>query len=288
MLTLKDPNTVLAIVAESSNKFITGLADLKPTEWEIPSKCHQWAVKDVSSHTLAIDGFLLNSLSRAIEGDGNPTEGMPNPGTGNARSMADGIASRAIQISETAFPKLEQLLDTLSNMEWDLINAFQNIASENWHIPAYHPAGKFSPYLLLKMKLLELVIHSWDIFSSLNSSYKMQNSEAKLLCEVWKEPNISNWLYTPDLEQIDPTTIDFCFDDSEALRIQTWRGSLHIFDRPIEKATETITTVETTYQDFALLITARGNIHEAYDSNVISVTGDKAKLDSFHKWFRGS
>ena len=288
MLNLKDPYTLLAIVAESSNKFITGLSDLKSTEWEIPSKCHQWAVKDVSSHTLAIDGFLLNSLSRAIEGDGNPTEGMPNPGTGNARSMADGIASRAIQISETAFPKLEQLLDTLSNMEWDLINVFQTIASENWHIPAYHPAGKFSPYLLLKMKLLELVIHSWDIFSSLDSSYKMQNSEAKLLCEVWKEPNISNWLYTPDLEQIDPITIDFCFDDSEALRIQTWRGSLHIFDRPVEKANETITTVETTYQDFALLITARINIHEAYNSNLISVTGDKANLDSFHKWFRGS
>jgi hypothetical protein len=154
-----NPNTLLDIVAESSNKFITGLSDLKSSEWEIPSKCHQWAIKDVSSHILAIDGFFLNSLSRAIEGDGNPTEGMPNPGTGNARSMADGIASRAIQISETAL-----LLDTLSNMEWDLINVFQNIALDNWHIPAYHPAGKSSPYLLLKMKLLELVVHSWDIF----------------------------------------------------------------------------------------------------------------------------
>ena len=283
-----NPNTLLDIVAESSNKFITGLSDLKSSEWEIPSKCHQWAIKDVSSHILAIDGFFLNSLSRAIEGDGNPTEGMPNPGTGNARSMADGIASRAIQISETAFPKLEQLLDTLSHMESNLINVFQNIALEEWHIPAYHPADKSSPYLLLKMKLLELVIHSWDIFSSLNPSYKMQYEEAKILCEVWKEPNLANWLYTPDSDQIEPTTIDFQFDGNEALRIQTWRGSLHIFDRPVEKANETITTVETTYQDFALLITARINIHEAYNSNLISVTGDKANLDSFHKWFRGS
>ncbi len=288
MLTPKDPNTLLAIVAESSNTFITGLSNLKSSEWETPSKCHQWAIKDVSSHALAIDGFFLNSLSRAQEGDGNPTEGMPNPGTGNARSMAGGIASRAIQISETGFPKLDQLLDTLSNMEWDLINVFQNIALENWHIPAYHPAGKSSPYLLLKMKLLELVIHSWDIFSSLNPSYKIQNEEAKILCEVWKEPDISTWLYTPDLEQIDPTTIDFYFDDHEALRIQTWRGSLNIFDRPTEKLSGAVTTVETTYQDFALLITARRNIHEAYDSNLISVVGDKASLDSFHKWFRGS
>ena len=283
-----NPNTLLDIVAESSNKFITGLSDLKSSEWEIPSKCHQWAIKDVSSHILAIDGFFLNSLSRAIEGDGNPTEGMPNPGTGNARSMADGIASRAIQISETAFPKLEQLLDTLSHMESNLINVFQNIALEEWHIPAYHPADKSSPYLLLKMKLLELVVHSWDIFSSLNPSYKMQNEEAKILCEVWKEPNIANWLYTPDPDQIEPTTIDFWFDGNEALRIQTWRGSLHIFDRPTEKSTEAITTVETTYQDFALLITARKNIREAYSTNLISVAGNKESLDSFHKWFRGS
>ena len=36
------------------------------------------------------------------------------------------------------------------------------------------------------------------------------------------------------------------------------------------------------------LITARKNIYEAADSNLIAVSGDKSKISDFHNWFRGS
>ena len=284
----KNPQLILKAVEECSEKFVDGISILGSSDWELPSKCHQWAIKDIYSHTLAINGFFLNSISRSIQGDGNPSEGMPNPGTGNARSMSEGIASRAIQISETAFPKLSQLIDTVKGMESNLITLFQNVESTNWHSLAYHPAGKFSPYLLLKMKLMELVLHCWDIFSSLDPLYNIPDKEAKLLCEVWKDSNITNWFYTADENQIEPITLDFCFEDQQGLRIQTWRGSLNIFDRPSSISTKEITTIQTTYQDFALLITARKNIYEAADKNLITISGDNAKISNFHNWFRGS
>lgn len=284
----KNPQLILETVEECSKRFIDDISFLDSSDWEVPSRCHQWAVKDIYSHTLAINGFFLNSISRAMQGDGNPSEGMPNPGTGNARSMAEGIASRAIQISETAFPTISQLVDTLKSMESNLMTLFRNVEPANWDVLAYHPAGKFSPYLLLKMKLMELVLHYWDIFSVLDPLYQISEKEAKLLCEIWKDPTITNWLYTPDQDQIEPMTLDFCFGDHQGLRIQTWRGSLNIFDRPSKENAEGITTIETTYQDFALLITARKNIYEAADSNLISVLGNKSNISDFHNWFRGS
>ena len=284
----ENPQLILETVEECSKRFVNDISLIESSDWEIPSKCHQWAIKDIYSHTLAINGFFLNSISSAIQGDGTPSEVMPNPGTGNARSMAEGIASRAIQISETAFPTISQLVDTVKSMESNLITLFQNIESANWHSLAYHPAGKFSPYLLLKMKLMELVIHYWDIFSPLDPMYQIPEKEAKLLCEICKDPNITNWFYTQDEKQIEPITLDFCFEDQQGLRIQTWRGSLNIFDRPLSKNTDEITTIETTYRDFALLITARKNIYEAADSNLIAVSGDKSKISDFHNWFRGS
>ena len=288
MTDIMNLDPILNVVKESSSKFIREMSELEPEAWEIPSRCHQWAIKDICSHTLAIDGFFLNSITRSIAGDGNPSEGMPNPGTGNAQSMAPGIASRAIQISETAFPDVKQLLSTMTNMESNLIEVFQNLSPQNWHIPAYHPAGQFSPYLFLKMKLMEIVIHSWDIFSSIDPSYQIRNDEAQLLSEVWKESKITSWFYTPDQEQTEPVTIDFNFDDNQCLRVQTWRGTLNIFEQPFKKITPPVTTVETTYQDFALMVTARKNIHEAYNINEISVSGDISTLEDFHKLFRGS
>ena len=284
----KNLSLILETVEECSDRFLDDISSIGSSDWEVPSRCHQWAIKDIYSHTLAINGFFLNSLTRAIQGDGNPSEGMPNPGTGNARTMAEGIASRAIQISETAFPTISQLVDMLKSMESNLIALFKSIEPGDWNVLAYHPAGKFSPYLLLKMKLMELVMHYWDIFSSLDPLYEIPEKEAKLLCEIWKDPNLTNWFYTPDEEQMEPITLDFCFEDQQGLRIQTWRGSLNIFDLPSPDNTEGITTIETTYQDFALLITARKNIYEAADSNLISISGDKSNISDFHNWFRGS
>ena len=77
----ENPQLILETVEECSKRFVNDISLIESSDWEITSKCHQWAIKDIYSHTLAINGFFLNSISRAIQGDGNPSEGMPNPGT---------------------------------------------------------------------------------------------------------------------------------------------------------------------------------------------------------------
>ncbi len=82
------------------------------------------ATKDVVSHMIATTGFFLNSVTRAIRGDGLPPEGAPNPGVGSAATMGAGIASRAIQISETDFQNYNSMLRTLGSIESDITENF--------------------------------------------------------------------------------------------------------------------------------------------------------------------
>ena len=54
-------------------------------------------------------------------------KGQPNPGSANSQSMAAGIASRAIQISETALPNNSELINVLFEMETSLFDVFRSI-----------------------------------------------------------------------------------------------------------------------------------------------------------------
>ena len=87
-----------------STDLLNELSSIPCEAWEIPSHCHMWAVKDVVSHMIAVDGFFINSLARSLQGDSLPPEGMPNPGTSTALSMAGGISSRAVSYTHLTLP----------------------------------------------------------------------------------------------------------------------------------------------------------------------------------------
>ena len=51
------------------------------------------------------------------------------------------------------------------------------------------------------MSLIELILHTWDINSALDSSYEITFDESQIINQIWVNPEISNWLYTPDETQ---------------------------------------------------------------------------------------
>ena len=134
--------------------------NLTPEQFEQKSKCHQWAIKDIGSHLIATNGFAINSIQRCFQGDYLPAEGQPNPGSANSQSMAAGIASRAIQISETALPNNSELINVLFEMETSLFDVFRSINEHQWELPAYHPIAKFS----LEAHLIRLIENNLATF----------------------------------------------------------------------------------------------------------------------------
>jgi len=260
---------------------------LSQEDWEAPSRCHMWAVKDVASHMVATFGFFLNSVTRSIGGDGLPPEGSPNPGTADARNMAEGIASRAIQISETDLNNSQDLLRALSGLESELLHTLKSLSDEQWYLPAYHPSNKVSNRGILSWKLLETSIHSWDSLNALDNSYEVDQTAAVLLKEVWTSPQINRWFTSPNLEVLDPVTIGVDFGSIEGLKIISWEGNLEIIQSEASQPNvDAVISVNPSL--FSLLITARANLETAILDGRVSISGNRSATQWFHTWFRGT
>lgn len=283
---MKNLDSKITLFKKLSNELLQAFGNLTPEQFEQKSKCHQWAIKDIGSHLIATTGFAINSIQRSVQGDYLPAEGQPNPGSANSQSMAAGIASRAIQISETDLPNNSELINVLFEMEKSLLNVFLSIDENQWELPAYHPIAKFSPQLFLDISLIELILHSWDINSALNSNYEINSEESKIINQIWLNPEINNWLYTPDETQESELVCDINL--SEPLRIITWRDQIVISEIPSNSNLVPNATIEVRENDFPLLISARDNIEIAIEQNRAEISGEKDIIYRFHQWFKGT
>ena len=286
---LVNPNTdkILSAVKYQSKCLIEGLDKLTPNQWDSPSRCHMWAIKDVVSHLVAINGFFLNSINQSLEGVFLPSHGMPNPGTGNAAEMSDGIASRAIQMSETTLSRQTDAMDALTHLEDVLITTWQQLDETQWDMPAYHPVNQLSPNLILELKLMEIILHSWDIFNSIDTTYQISKQNGILLCDVWKNEVLNRWLFTPDPSQHDPIQIELKLGTTKSMQLITYDSNLILTDQ-YENGDSTDTVINISPENLALVITARNNIEDLLDTKQAHIEGIKDKAQLFHHWFRGS
>ena len=278
---------ILGTVERLSSDMLCRFDNLTQADWDAPSRCHMWLVKDVGSHMAQAFGFYLNMVTRSIEGNGMPPEGMPDPGIADARSFADRLASRAIQISETDLTTTKALMDRLSDLESRLLDTWRSLSDEQWALPAYHPVNRVSPRGILYWKLLETSIHCWDAVNAVDDSYEVDGGAAALLREVWKNSEINRWFKTPDPEQVNPATLDVDLGDSPGLRIISRSENLEIIDRP-EDQSNADAVISADPSLFALLITARADLGTAVQSGRASVAGDQNAVRWFNTWFRGS
>ena len=277
----------LSTVEDLTTEVLHKLQGLSSQEWEAPSRCHMWAIKDVACHMVAVSGFYLNSINRSKDGDGMPPEGMPNPGAATAKDLSKGIASRAIQISETSLKTPTDIVQTLYSLEQQLIDTWKSLDEPQWNLPAYHIANRSTPQGIIYWKLLETSIHSWDIFNALDDSYNVNPEAAVLLNEVWKNREMNRWFISLHPDQMEGTIIDVELEDSLGLRIENWNGTLRITSRPANKTTATA-SIQVDPGLFALLITARANLETLIDKGSVSITGNREAVYLFHEWFRGS
>ena len=278
---------ILDAVNRISEQFLNKLATFSTNEWEAPSHCHMWATKDVVSHMIATTGFFLNSVTRAIRGDGLPPEGAPNPGVGSAATMGAGIASRAIQISETDFQNYNSMLGTLGSIESDITETFRSITAQQWDLTAYHPINKISIKDIVYMKLMENVLHSWDVLHALDKTYRIESNSANILIEVWTNPLLNSWFISPE-EEFDNVTLYFHLSENCKIQITSWNGNLEITKPKVDAGGQADAEIYTDSSLFSLLITARVNLDEAIQTGIASVTGNLEATGRFHSWFKGA
>jgi hypothetical protein len=61
---------------------------LSPEEWQRPSTCDQWQVADVIGHLDSMGHGFAERLSRGLQGDISPSEGLPSTSAHNEDAFA--------------------------------------------------------------------------------------------------------------------------------------------------------------------------------------------------------
>ena len=285
-----NPEDILSAINKISSNTIGKLEEFSSFEWDAPSRCHMWANKDVAAHLVATLGFNLNSITMALSGNSLPGEGMPNPGTFHSTQIAPGIASRAIQLSETSLRNKTTLVKALSDIQQDFNETCKTINKSRWELKAYHPVNMLSISEMLLIVLLEVTLHTWDIFNSLQDDYVVDEESAILLVNLWKNPKANRWFIVDpsgDSPDVTPKVIDIDLGLEKKLRLTTYKGTLDIFEKA-DTMDLAPTTIQTSPTDFSLLITARKNLFDLIDQKRVTVEGNKKNLLMFHHWFKGT
>ena len=157
-----NPEDILSAINRISSNTVEQLEQFSNFEWEAPSRCHMWANKDVAAHLVATLGFNLNSITMALSGNHLPGEGMPNPGTFHSSEIAPGIASRAIQLSETSLRNKTTLLKVLSDIQQDFNWAY--VKNVTKLVDELDRINKEGPGLFDNKIVQEKVRHNQDLF----------------------------------------------------------------------------------------------------------------------------
>jgi len=278
---------ILDTLDRLSSDMFSRFGKLTQADWDAPSRCDMWSVKDVGSHMVMVFAAYLNFIARSIEGNAMPPEGLPDPGIADGRSFAERLGSRAIEISENDLTTPKALIDRLSELDASLLGSFRSLSDGQWDLPAYHPVNQISPRGLLWWKLLETSIHCWDALNALDDSYGGDARAAVLLRGVWKNAQMNRWFITPDREQVDLLTLDIDLGDTQGLRIINQGGTPEIIDRTEDQSSaNAVISVDPSL--FALLITARTSLETAIEEGIAAVSGDRRGVHWFNTWFQGS
>jgi uncharacterized protein (TIGR03083 family) len=153
------------------------LATLSADEWQRPSACDLWAIRDLVAHVIWAADFYTDAVSRGIHGDLSHPKDRP-PGNApalfpampayidqQARTVRDRIGTALLPTFRSRYHALAQVMARLSPQQWEMPCAFFQL--RGGHRPAY---------AFLFAILAELAIHGWDMRSRLTRRPRSRSS----------------------------------------------------------------------------------------------------------------
>lgn len=278
-----DTFTECVTLVQSESEGLMNYLRVLPTDaWDHPSACDRWLVRDVVAHLGGSGAFYAESVARGLRGEHVPFGGRPPAGSVKGADFAERIAQRVLETRERLGDGVLTAYEESSNQFNDLVAALTPAAAEAL---CYHPAKLLSVQTFVGLRLLELVIHGWDIRSPLEGEVSLSPESATALVEFW--PEFVEWGFQPGAGFVAPTRYRFVFGGSRS----------QPYDIVVEANTVRMEPAETTQADvtfrcvaetFVLLMCGRRSLEVLLARGHMTVDRDHAKVvEVFSQWFPG-
>jgi uncharacterized protein (TIGR03083 family) len=252
------------------------LATLSADDWQQPSACDLWTIRDLVAHLIWAADFYTDSVSRGIQGDlSHPTDRPPGNAPAlfpampayidqQARAVCARVGTVLLPTFRSSFHALAQVMVRLSPPQWELPCAFFPFRG------GHRPASAF-----LFAILAELAIHGWDIRSRFDATAPLSEQSLGFLLER-SLPTLVGFLTFPsDTGSPSPVRYRWALEGARALRydviVEGGQGRMEpAADMP---AAVTFRCDRTT---FALVLYSRVPLEAAVAQGRVTVEGNHA------------
>ncbi len=145
------------------------LSDLAPAEWDLPTDCPGWSVKDVVSHLIGTESMLLGLRAPAP---------VAAPHVRNA--LGAGIEG---WVAERRGRSPGEVLDEFRRVTTARLAALEAMTDEQWEASTPSPAGEIAYGEFMKIRVMDNWVHEQDIRRALSRQGHLDGpaAEAALL-----------------------------------------------------------------------------------------------------------
>ena len=255
------------------------LGKLTPEQWELPSACAEWQVRDVVSHLIGGAERQAESMERGRGGDPNPPAGFvpPEPAAlsaANAQRDIDRrgqLAGRFLEAFDASYEKLHREFDEFAKTSWDTLC---------WHVRR----GAMTAASYVELRIQELAIHDWDIRSAFQPNAGLDPGCVPVLLDM--SPTWLGMCFRPSDRLPDPLVYGFDVgpEPSRQYRMSVTGDAFEMNPGP---APDAGLSLSATAEQYLLFTYGRLTAAEGMASGKLTVRGEAAHLDRFEVWFKG-
>ena len=254
----------------------TYLGDLTAEQWELPSACAEWKVRDVVSHLIGGAERQAESMERGRDGDSNPPAGFvpPEPvelSVTNAQRDIDRsnqLEGHFLESFDASYEKLHQQFDQYGGDSWETLA---------WHVRR----GAMTAAAYVELRIQELAIHDYDIRSAFQHDASLHSGCVPVLLDM-----TARWLsmcFRPS-DQL-PRPVAYRFDvGSETYRMIVTGDQFVMEPGETPQADVSLSASE---ENYLLFTYGRLSAADGIASGKLVVLGDLGYLDRFEAWFKG-
>ncbi len=143
------------LVKAETDRLSARLHGFSEEDWTAPTYCPGWTAANVVSHVTTGASFYAHSARRAVEGL------PPEPPYGKDAQEFWALRKQKGEKIMT-LPRTE-MMDLFDSTSEELQEALERIQASDLETPTYHPRGLTPLDAWICMRLVELVVHEWDM-----------------------------------------------------------------------------------------------------------------------------
>jgi len=275
-------DTYIPIVHTEADSLAQFLETLSADDWQRPSACDLWTVRDVVAHLIWAADFYTDTVSRGMQGDifqpedrppGDAPEqaGMPEYFHQQTLKMRDRVGTQLVPTFRSSFRALFTLMSGLSPQQWALPCAFFR-----------HRGGTQPAHAFLFLIIQELVIHGWDMRSRFDATATLAAESLPPLMErIPHRTGFATFSIEADRWPWVRYRFDLEADRAPSYDVIVERGKARMEPAGKEPAEVTLHCDRAT---FALMMYKRLTLDPAVAQGRVTIEGDHALVSVLDQW----